>query len=473
MDSLLFYDFETFGSNPATCRPVQFAAFRTDLDLSPCGEPINLLCRPAADFLPSPVSVAIHGITPQRAHREGVSESEFAGVIYEAMSQPGTCAVGYNSQSFDSKVARFLFWRNLLPPYKAEYEAGCSKWDIRTPTEAAYALRPDGILWPKRESSISLRLEHLAEANGLLHAQAHDALSDVKATIALAQLIRKSQPQLFEYAFRLRATDAVEEVLGPRIGQSVLHVSPFYGYERRCVAPVFLAGRSILPEQKRLFVGVDLQRDVEPILRQDAPTLRDLYFTPASELPEGTPRPPLVQITSNAGPFVAPLPDSEASTLGLDLRELNYKIKSLSSHPELPSKLLEVFEPVKRAPSDDVDLALYDGFISRQDEWLGLQIRQQLNSPECTGLGDFDDERLRRLLPLFLARNQPDRLTHRQLQEYEQHRVLRLQAQLPTWLDEMKDDRVSASLQEDLEDWGRSILPANLQPPVVRLAPTD
>ena len=51
-----------------------------------------------------------------------------------------------------------------------------------------HALRPDGIQWPKSESgATSFKLERLSEANGLLHEAAHDALSDVKATIELAR----------------------------------------------------------------------------------------------------------------------------------------------------------------------------------------------------------------------------------------------------------------------------------------------
>ena len=50
-----------------------------------------------------------------------------------------------------------------------------------------YALRPDGIEWPRREDGApSFKLEHLAAANGLEQQRAHDAVSDVRATIALA-----------------------------------------------------------------------------------------------------------------------------------------------------------------------------------------------------------------------------------------------------------------------------------------------
>src|SRR5690625_6408066 len=69
----------------------------------------------------------------------------------------------------------------------------------------ARALRPEGINWPDYEDGRPcFKLEALTAANNLSHESAHDALSDVYATIALARLIRERQPKLFEYAYRLR-----------------------------------------------------------------------------------------------------------------------------------------------------------------------------------------------------------------------------------------------------------------------------
>ena len=69
-----------------------------------------------------------------------------------------------------------------------------------------HALRPDGITWRQREDGggTSFKLEHLAEDNGLRIGDAHEALSDVRATIGLARLFRQHQPRLWDYALRLR-----------------------------------------------------------------------------------------------------------------------------------------------------------------------------------------------------------------------------------------------------------------------------
>ena len=201
--TFLWHDYETFGAVPRRDRPAQFAAIRTDAELNEIGDPIMLYCQPANDYLPDPQSCLITGITPQQCLEWGVPEHQFARTIEQAFSQPGTIGVGYNTIRFDDEVTRFMFWRNLIDPYAREWQNGCGRWDLLDVVRMTYALRPDGINWPtKEDGKPSFKLEHLSKANGLLHEAAHDALSDVRATIALARLIREKNPKLFDFAWR-------------------------------------------------------------------------------------------------------------------------------------------------------------------------------------------------------------------------------------------------------------------------------
>src|SRR5947199_4099116 len=176
MHTFLWHDYETFGINPRRDRPAQFAAIRTDADLNEIGDPIMLHCQPAPDFLPDPQSCLITGITPQHCLEHGVPEHEFAATLEQAFAQPGTIGVGYNTIRFDDEVTRFLFWRNLIDPYAREWQNQCGRWDILDLVRTAYALRPDGIVWPTNdEGRPSFRLELLTAANGIGHEAAHDA----------------------------------------------------------------------------------------------------------------------------------------------------------------------------------------------------------------------------------------------------------------------------------------------------------
>ena len=68
-----------------------------------------------------------------------------------------------------------------------------------------YALRPDGINWVTDEEGIpNFKLENLTKANGIEHENAHDAMADVYATIAMTKLLKEKQPKLFNYFFEHR-----------------------------------------------------------------------------------------------------------------------------------------------------------------------------------------------------------------------------------------------------------------------------
>ena len=213
-DSLYWHDYETFGAVPSIDRPSQFAGLRTDFDLNIIGEPLVIYCQPALDILPSPQACLITGITPQQAQKQGLPEPEFMAQIHRQLAQSRTCTVGYNSIRFDDEVTRYALYRNFYDPYQREWQNGNSRWDIIDLLRATRALRPEGIEWPDHEPGTpSFKLEHLTEANGISHASAHDALSDVTATIALAKLVKQAQPKLFDYVLNNRGKMAVAKIV--------------------------------------------------------------------------------------------------------------------------------------------------------------------------------------------------------------------------------------------------------------------
>ena len=197
--SFFFYDLETSGLGPREDRIMQFAGQRTDLELNSVGEPVNILVKMTDDSLPSPGAINVTGITPQQTLMDGVSEAEFCKFVQEEVFTPGTIAVGYNTVRFDDEFMRAVFWRNFYDPYEWEWKDGRSRWDMLDVVRLTRALRPEGIKWPFREDGKPTnRLELITALNGVEHEHAHDALSDVYATIAIAGLIRTKQPKLFK-----------------------------------------------------------------------------------------------------------------------------------------------------------------------------------------------------------------------------------------------------------------------------------
>jgi exodeoxyribonuclease-1 len=201
--TFLWHDYETFGADVRRDRPAQFAAIRTDAELNEIGEPLMIYCQPANDYLPDPAVLPHHRHHPAAVPGKGPARARVCRRIEACWPQPGTIGVGYNTIRFDDEITRFMFWRNLIDPYAREWQNQCGRWDLLDVVRMTYALRPEGITWPKKEDgSPSFKLEHLTAANGLAHEAAHDALSDVRATIALARLIRQHNPKLFDFAWR-------------------------------------------------------------------------------------------------------------------------------------------------------------------------------------------------------------------------------------------------------------------------------
>ncbi|MEJ8809777.1 exodeoxyribonuclease I [Variovorax ureilyticus] len=432
--TFLWHDYETFGSVPRRDRPAQFAAIRTDAELNEIGEPMMIYCKPAPDYLPSPEACLITGITPQQCLEHGLPEHEFAARIESAFSKPGTIGVGYNTIRFDDEVTRFLFWRNLIDPYAREWQNDCGRWDLLDVVRLTYALRPDGIEWPRKaDGTQSFKLEDLSRANGLVHEAAHDALSDVRATIALARLIRDRQPRLFDFAFALHRKDRVASELGlPATKESMrpfLHVSGMFPAERGCLAVMWpLASH---PTNRNELLAWDLAHDPSELGGLDAETMRLRLFTRTADLPEGVTRLPIKSVHLNKSPMVVgnlrTLAPAMATRWSIDMDAAMRNAAIAASLPDMTGIWQRVFERAKEG-TPDVDEDLYGGFVGNGDrrrltELRSLSPAQLVHAQARTA---FDDPRLEELLFRYRARNFVETLTEEEAERWEAHRVARL-----------------------------------------------
>ena len=431
--TFLWHDYETFGAQPRRDRPAQFAAIRTDAALKEIGEPIMLYCQPAPDFLPDPQSCLITGITPQQCLEWGVPEHKFAATIEAAFSQPGTIGVGYNTIRFDDEVTRFMFWRNLIDPYAREWQNNCGRWDLLDVVRMTYALRPDGMEWPRHDDGRpSFKLEHLARANGLLHEAAHDALSDVRATIALARLIRSKQPKLFDFCLALHKKDKVSTEMGmhlaPALRQPFLHVSGMFPAERGCIGLVYPLATH--PSNKNEVLVWDCRHDPAELFALDANTIRLRMFTRSADLPEGVTRLPIKSIHMNKSPMLVSnlktLSSEQALRWELDLEQGMLHAQAVAAGPDMGALWDQVYQRATGAYDTDVDEDLYGGFINNNDKRKLASLRAEKPERLATAQPAFDDERLGELVFRYRARNFPDTLNEAEAQQWEQHRAAKL-----------------------------------------------
>lgn len=412
--SFYWHDYETWGANPRVDRAAQFAGIRTDENLDIIGQPLMIYAQPGVDFLPHPEAVLITGITPQKAMKEGLSEADFFRQIHAEYTQPGTCIVGYNSIRFDEEVTRFGFYRNFYDPYAYSWQNGNSRWDVLDLMRLTHALRPQGIEWPLNENGVtSFKLTDLTAANHIEQLGAHDALVDVKATIAVAKLVKQKQPKLFDFYFALRQKQRAAELINPSRAEITLHVSGMFPAHEGCLAPILplLAH----PSNANEIICFNLRVNPQSLLQMSAEEIERKLYTKTLDLAQGEERIPLKGVHLNKSPALAPISTlnaAQAEKWQVDWEVIRQHRDSLLSDPDLIAKLRQVYSSPRDYEAGDADSALYEGFISQQDRLSCNQVLAATPQQLAGWSADkFQDKRLQTLLFRYRARNFPHTLS--------------------------------------------------------------
>ncbi|MEH6503097.1 MAG: exodeoxyribonuclease I [Cycloclasticus sp.] len=427
-DTFYWYDYETTGVDPARDRVVQFAGIRTDLDFNPIGSPDEFYCKLHDDVLPHPEACLVTGISPQQTAQKGLLECDFIARIHQQFSTPQTCVVGYNSIRFDDEFTRNLLYRNFFDPYAREWKSGNSRWDLIDVVRLTHALRPDGIVWPTREGHLpSFKLEELTKANDIAHESAHDALSDVRATIALAKLIKQKQPKLYSWAFGLRDKKVASQSLDLLSQTPVVHISSMYPASQDCLAVVV----PVIPHpvNKNGVVVFDLSIDPQALIDLTPDELYKRLYTPTDQLAEGEKRIPLKTVHLNKSPMLAPLGTLSPAVkekLRIDLEQCEIHRQQIIN-ANIADKLSKVFSRNEFEQPSDPDLMLYGGgFFSSADARNMSQIRNCEKEKLATLDLPFEDERLAEMLFRYRARNYPETLMQDEQSLWQAQRLERL-----------------------------------------------
>ncbi len=472
-----FYDLETTGFSPRSGRIMQFAGQRTDMDLKPIGEADNLLIKITEDILPDPGAILVTGITPQKTLAEGVSETEFVHYFDKKINLLDTIFVGFNSIRFDDEFMRHLFYRNFYDPYEWQWQDGRSRWDLLDATRMIRALRPAGIKWPFDSSGAPTnQLGFLTSVNKLVHSNAHDALSDVQATISLARLLKSKQPKIFSYLLDHRTKQKISALVGR--GEPFVYTSGKYPseYEKTTVAI------SLADHPKRTGAIVyDLRYDPLEFAKLTPSQLAEAW---RRRYPEEGPILPVKTLQFNRCPSVAPLSVLDADSqkrLKIDMKVITQNAKNLQKLKDWPDKLLKALEIMDKKQQErfitdaqDIDNQLYDGFFDGRDKQIMKQIRS--SKPESlTELTEkLSDKRLKTMLGLYKARNFRSYLTPEESRTWEQFRVSRLMSGGPnsrlnlyfSSLEELNQQATLTGEQkfilEELRLYGESILPGQI-----------
>lgn len=457
--TFFFYDLETSGLSPREDRIMQFAGIRTDTELNPIGEPVNILVKMTNDTLPSPGAIMVTRITPQQTLQDGLTEAEFCDYVTSEIFTPGTCAIGYNSVRFDDEFMRHIFWRCFRDPYEWQWKDGRSRWDLLDVVRLTRALRPDDIIWPLQEKEFkdratgetktvlveTNRLELITKLNGIIHAHAHDALSDVEALIDVTRLIKEKQPKLYDFLFSIRDKRQVAKLVNLESKQPFVYACGRYSSQshKTTVAFPLTAGRN------GNVLVFDLRYNLDELLEKEASGEPEKPFSFY---------PVVKELCLNKCPAVAPLGVLDAKTtesfadgseplkqtgwqrIDLDKETVDKNLKSLLAHPEFAERMREKNENRPEYPeAPDPESALYDGFLDEHDARLCNAVRNADASHLADFHPPFNDERLPGLLLHYKAKNYPKSLSESEQQKWETYRLARLNRQLPAFMKQMEE----------------------------------
>lgn len=448
--TFFFYDLETSGLSGGDDRIMQFAGQRTDLDLNPVGEPVNILVKLNDDTLPSPSAVLTTGITPQKTLEDGVSERELAKTLNEDVFTPDTIILGFNSIRFDDKFIQHLFWRNFYDPYEWQWKDGRSRWDMLDVVRLTRSIRPEGINWPiTDDGKPTNRLELITKANGISHESAHDALSDVNALIDVTRLIRDRQPKLFNYLLKLRDKREVKAIVDPNNPKPFVYASGRYGTAHNFTTvctPVCIGknGNCLVYDLRYNLDELleELKKQAPDYLTNQDVKLRDFLF------------PKFKELAYNRCPAVAPISVLSSQNgwekIELTEKQIRNNLKSLQSHPEILERInSENLADKYDKPPFDAETSLYNGFTPDNDRVRITAIRGMDANSLADFHPNFTDERLPELLLHYKAKNFPDSLAEDEVEKWQTYRASRLNRQAPIFLAELEKFRQDPKISQD------------------------
>ena len=269
----IFYDFETsgkgkkenansFGSTPKWEQILQVGAIVADENFQPTNKTLDAFCRPRLSIIAQPGAL----LTTQKGIRDSLaaqySSYELISLVNKTFEEwkkdsSNNIFIGHNILEFDETILEYNLFNNLFFPYITRKNRG----DTLNLSRALYALNPTSIKTGISERGNPIfKLEKLAEMNNLPIEFAHDALSDVRTSIALTKFIRDSDSETWQ---QLELTMNKENAI------NFVNTNKGFCYLTSFGGRVKIQALSMVCESQYQgwFHTLDLSHDPEPLLK--------------------------------------------------------------------------------------------------------------------------------------------------------------------------------------------------------------
>ncbi len=401
----IFYDTETTGINTAFDQILQFAAILTNEQFKEIDR-FEIRCQLLPWVVPSPTAMLVTR-TPVSVLTDKTLPTFFGmmSAIHKKLSawSPATY-IGYNSLTFDEQFLHRALWQTLHPPYITVTNNN-KRCDLLPMVRVASHFFPDSFVWPRNgDGKVTLKLDRLASLNGFNHANAHDALNDVEATIFLAKMLSAQLPDLWSALLkRSSKTDAASVALS---GEPILLFESFKGKSAAWFGQNVECDRSGASSQASIaklgwdwrgigaggmaIKGEDVQKNTRLIAFNKAPTV----FTQ-------------VEAKQFFGLEPSNEEQSQSSFLNSDAAACGAIIAAVKANERAWS------------PGEELEQKIYEGFPSKEDEKLAISFRNAQQQDRVKIARQFVEQKYRQLALRLLYLEEKNALASDEIAEIE------------------------------------------------------
>jgi exodeoxyribonuclease-1 len=382
--SFVFFDTETTGLKHGFDQIIQFAAIRTDNDLNEVDR-FEARSRLLPHVAPHPSALRTNGLPITRLTDEALPShyEMISSIRRRLLSWSPSIFVGYNSIRFDEEMLRHALFQNLYPAYLTSNHGNC-RADALGLMLAASALSPTCLSVPVGPDGRRIfRLDQLASANGVDHSRAHDAMSDVLATLDLCRCVLERSSELWQRFVRFSKKATVGDFVDTEDG---FYLTEFFGNEAYHT-PVVCVGKD--PEQINGRLCLRLDIDIAQFVSMTDEELRAKLIVKPS---------PVRRLRINAAPTLTAFYDAPDQMLnGVDLDSLEAGARRIKGDAEFRARVVSFYMATRepRPHSIPVEGQIYEGFPGPADE-ARIADFHEASWPEALAIvQSLDDERLR------------------------------------------------------------------------------
>mgnify|MGYP000415691812 CR=1 FL=1 len=385
--TFVFYDTETTGLDTTFGQILQFAAVRTDENFQELDR-FEIRSRLMPHVVASPGAMKVTRVSASALSDLAIpSHYQMVSTIREKLlGWSPAIFVGYNSIRYDEPLLRQAFYQSLYPIYLTNTN-GNRRMDALKVVQAASVFAPDVLTIPVNAKARPVfKLDQCAPANGFDHANAHDALADVLATIHLCRLVAQRAPELWQSLSRLSTKASAASFVREN---EVFCIAEFY-FGR--AFPMLVTSIGTGGEGGSSTFVYDLSVDPELLVQETDERLAARLSRSPKVVRSIRLNSALVLLSVEHAPQ-----DLDSARLGM--HELSTRARRLKADPQLCQRLIAAVEASwdEREPPEHVEERIYEGFPSREDELRLNRFHEAPWEERLSILNEIEDARLEQL----------------------------------------------------------------------------